>query len=48
MLFSKYCEQIKIEKAKEMLMDPSVRISDIACTLGYNNVSHFNFMYKKT
>lgn len=43
-----YCNLAKIEKAKYMLTNSNVSISNIATQVGYNNVTYFNRIFKKT
>lgn len=39
--------EIRIKKAKELLCDPKLRISDISDMVGYSDVSHFSRVFKK-
>ena len=45
--FSEILNNIRIEKAKELLMNPSLRISDIAEQVGFLDVAHFSRVFKK-
>ncbi len=38
---------VRIEKAKELLEDPSLRISEIAVLAGYADTAHFSRVFKK-
>lgn len=38
---------LRIEKAKKMLADPSLRINDISEALGYNSIQYFSRTFKK-
>lgn len=38
---------IRIRNAKELLADPSLRISDIAEQVGYQDTAHFSRTFKK-
>jgi YesN/AraC family two-component response regulator len=38
---------IRIEKAKELLRDPSLRIGDIADMVGFLDMAHFSRVFKK-
>lgn len=42
-----YMMEIKIEKAKKMLSFSSRNITEIACSCGFNNPSHFSSVFKK-
>lgn len=37
----------RVDKAKELLFDPSLRISDVALAVGYADVGHFSRVFKK-
>lgn len=39
--------QIRIEKAKELLCDGSLRISDVSDLVGYGEAAHFSRVFKK-
>ena len=45
--FSEILNTIRIEKAKELLKDPSLRIGDIAEKVGFLDVAHFSRVFKK-
>ena len=45
--FSRYLIEYRIEKAKELLNDTSLKISDIAMHVGFNTTSHFGQTFKK-
>ncbi len=42
-----YLLKIRIERAKELLADTSIKISDIALSVGFSNQQRFNEMFKK-
>ncbi len=42
-----YLVEYRIEKAKELLKDPDIRIYLVAEKVGYNNKSHFCLTFKK-
>lgn len=42
-----YLNQVRISKAKQLLTDTDDLIIDIAVACGFNNVSHFNKIFKK-
>jgi len=46
--FSEILNQIRINKAKELLKDPALRIADIAEQVGFMDVAHFSRVFKKT
>lgn len=45
--FSDILNTIRIDKAKELLQDPSLRIGDIAEKVGFLDVAHFSRVFKK-
>ncbi|MVB10148.1 putative response regulatory protein [Caprobacter fermentans] len=46
--FSSLLNNTRIEKAKELLKDPSFKIHEISEMLGFNDVTHFSRIFKKT
>lgn len=38
---------LRIQKAKELLMDPALRVHEIALVVGYGDVAHFSKNFKK-
>ncbi len=42
-----YLNQLRIEKAKELLSDPGLTIAQFACKVGYCNVQSFNRNFRK-
>lgn len=46
--FSEILNGIRIEKAKELLRDPALRIGDIADEVGFSDMAHFSRVFKKT
>lgn len=45
--FSEILNHIRIEKAKQLLKDPSLRIGDIAEKVGFMDMAHFSRVFKK-
>lgn|GEM_PF-3895292 len=45
--FIDYLTHVRLTKAKELLKDTDVKIKDIAESVGYNQQSYFNRMFKK-
>lgn len=45
--FSELLNQIRMEKATELLKDPQLRISDIAEQVGFVDLAHFSRVFKK-
>jgi len=45
--FRQYLNQIRMEEAKRLLKVSSLQISEIAFKVGYNNIQHFNRVFKE-
>lgn len=45
--FSSYLTKLRLQKAKELLKTTTFKIYEISEMVGYNNVEHFNRMFKK-
>ncbi|MFG6356356.1 MAG: response regulator [Acetatifactor sp.] len=45
--FSEILNGIRIDKAKELMKDPSLRISDVAEQVGFLDLAHFSRVFKK-
>lgn len=45
--FTDYLSRIRIEKAKNLLLNPNLRISEIAYEVGFQSLTHFNRIFKK-
>lgn len=45
--FTDYVSRVRIEKAKNLLLNPSLRISEIAYEVGFQSLTHFNRVFKK-
>lgn len=43
----KYLIDYRIEKATELLKDPTLTVADVARSVGYNNAFHFSKLFKK-
>ena len=48
MTFIEYVAGKRMEKAKELLKDPSLRTAQIASAVGYRDPHYFSFVFKKT
>ena len=47
MTFSKYLKELRMKKAAELLKESELKIGDVACCVGYNDVSYFIQTFKK-
>jgi len=45
--FSIYLIHYRLEKAKSLLLETEMKITDISCRVGYQNPSYFSRLYKK-
>lgn len=45
--FLKFLMRIRLEKAKELLLDSSRKIAEVAESVGYPDVSYFSYFFKK-
>lgn len=46
--FVEYLTEVRMEKAKELLMCSNQKISEIVYQVGYKNSHYFNYIFKKT
>jgi AraC-like DNA-binding protein len=44
--FTDYLSRVRIEKAKNLLLKPNLRISEIAIEIGFQSLTHFNRVFK--
>lgn len=47
MTLTSYIQQTRIEKAKKLLRETSKTITEIAFAVGFNNLTHFNYVFLK-
>jgi YesN/AraC family two-component response regulator len=45
--FTDYASRVRIESAKNLLLNPNLRISEIAYEAGFQSLTHFNRVFKK-
>lgn len=45
--FSEILNRVRIDKAKELMKDPSLRIGDVAEQVGFLDLAHFSRVFKK-
>lgn len=45
--FTDYVSRVRIERAKNLTLNPNLRISDIAFEVGFQSLTHFNRVFKK-
>ncbi len=44
--FTEYLSRVRIEKAKNLLLNPNLRVSEIAFEVGFQSLTHFNRVFK--
>lgn len=47
MNFTEFVARVRIDKAKNLLLNPDVHVSEIAYAVGFQSLTHFNRMFKK-
>jgi AraC-like DNA-binding protein len=47
MNFASYLTRVRVEKAKNLLLNPHYEIDEIAYDVGFGSVTHFNRMFKR-
>jgi AraC-like DNA-binding protein/ligand-binding sensor protein len=45
--FAQYLSRLRIEKAKNLLLNPNVRVTEVAYETGFQSLTHFNRVFKK-
>ena len=45
--YKEYLIELRMNKAKEMLLDPNVSVADVCAQVGYANPSHFIKLFQK-
>jgi AraC-like DNA-binding protein/ligand-binding sensor protein len=45
--FTEYVSRTRVEKAKNLLLNPHLRVSEIAYAAGFQSLTHFNRVFKK-
>ena len=46
--FTEYLSRIRIERSKNLLLNPHLRVSEIAFEVGFQSLTHFNRVFKNT
>jgi AraC-like DNA-binding protein/ligand-binding sensor protein len=47
MTFTEYLGRVRVEKAKNLLLNPHLRISEIAYSVGFQSLTHFNRLFRQ-
>ena len=45
--WQRYLSRVRIEKSKNLLLNPNLRVSEIAFEVGFQSLTHFNRVFKK-
>lgn len=45
--FTDYLSRVRVEKAKNLLLNPNLRISEVAFAVGFQSLSHFNRVFRR-
>ena len=45
--FTEFVSRTRVERAKNLLLNPNLRVSEIAYTTGFQSLTHFNRIFKK-
>jgi len=45
--FTEYITRVRIEKSRNLLLNPNLRVSEIAYEVGFQSLTHFNRMFKR-
>ena len=45
--FTEYVSRVRIEKARNLLLNPNLRVSEVAFEVGFQSLTHFNRVFKK-
>jgi AraC-like DNA-binding protein len=45
--FTEYLGRVRVEKAKQLLLNPHVRVSEVAFEVGFQSLSQFNRVFKR-
>jgi AraC-like DNA-binding protein len=45
--FTHYLSRVRIEHSKDLLLNPDLRVSEIAYDVGFESVTHFNRVFAK-
>jgi AraC-like DNA-binding protein len=45
--FPDYVARVRVEESRNLLLNPNLRIKDIACEVGFKSVKHFSRVFKR-
>jgi AraC-like DNA-binding protein/ligand-binding sensor protein len=47
MTFTQYLTRVRLERAKDLLLNPSLSVSEVASAVGFGSIPHFNRSFKR-
>ena len=47
MTFTEYLSTVRVAKAKKLLANPQLRVSEVAFEVGFASLTHFNRMFRR-
>jgi AraC-like DNA-binding protein len=47
MTLTEYVSRVRVEKAKALLVDPSLRVSEVVYAAGFGSIPRFNSVFKR-
>jgi AraC-like DNA-binding protein len=47
MTLTEYVSRVRVEKAKELLVDPALRVSEVVYAAGFGSIPRFNSVFKR-
>jgi len=47
MTLTEYVSRVRVEKAKALLVDPSMRVSEVVYASGFGSIPRFNSVFKR-
>jgi AraC-like DNA-binding protein len=45
--FTDFVARLRVERAKELLLNPNLRVSEIAYEVGFQSLTHFNRVFRR-
>lgn len=45
--FTDYLSRVRVEKAKSLLLNPNMRVSEAAFAVGFGSLTHFNRVFRQ-
>jgi AraC-like DNA-binding protein len=45
--FTEYVARVRVEKSKNLLLNPNARVSEVAFATGFQSLTHFNRTFRR-